>query len=218
MTENTNTPTSELDLDDWLAGGQRNTQLVVLFARNGLFADIQALERQLTPAPQVAEGDESLGGEHDPNIELRAEIDRLEQELYASKKEFRVAGRTTEESKAIEQQIREDLKAEIDAAAAKGRAEAKKTADRLGVKAVDEVNEIIRSGALEFISRLVTFEHSIRSIAASTTVKVGDEWVPVTAEQVRKMYKTIGEAQVDLLAQAALKSANDTPKVTVPKS
>lgn len=218
MSENLNPATTELDLDDWLAGGQRNTQLVNLYARGDLYADIDALERQKVDVPKTDELDASLGGEADPNADLQLQIDSLWQQLGASKKEFRVAGRTTEETQAIEAAIRKELSAEIDAAAALGRAEGKKSADRMGIKAVEDVNRIVRAGALEHIGKLVEFEVAVRTIAASTTVKVRETWKPITAEQVRALYAKLGEAQVELLAQAASRSANEAPVVTVPKS
>lgn len=222
MTEN-QIATTELDLDAWLAGGSRNTQIVELYARNDLHAEILNLESKLLhekdptqPDPDAALGDVDEAVAH--NEALNTQIDALWTELAKSKKEFRVAGRTTEETLAIEKQIKTELKAELDTAASEGRAEGRERAKRLEITIPDEINRMARAGANDAMSRVINFEVAVRTISESTTVKVGDSWHPVTPEQVRNLYKVLGEPQVDLLARAASRTANEAPEVTVPKS
>jgi hypothetical protein len=222
MTEN-QIATSELDLDAWLAGGSRNTQIVELYARNDLHAEILSLEAKLLPEKDTSEPDPdaSLGDVDEAvahNKTLQERIDALWVELAGSKKEFRVAGRTTEETQAIEKQIKVDLKEELDAAAKTGREEGKQLAARLQATTPDEINRFVRQGAQDAMNKIINLEVAARSIAESTTVKVGDAWHPITAEQVKNLYKVLGEPQVDLLARAASRTAHEAPEVTVPKS
>lgn len=222
MTEN-QIATTELDLDAWLAGGSRNTQIVSLYARNDLFAEIQKLEAELLPEKDTSEPDPdaSLGDVDEAvahNAALQSRIDELWTELGKSKKEFKVAGRTTEETIAIEKQIRVDLKDQIDQAAKEGREEGKQRAARLMVTLPDDINKMVRAGANDAMNILINLETAVRTISASTTVKIGDTWHPVTHDQVRNLYKKLGEPQVDLLAHAASRTAHEAPEVTVPKS
>lgn len=222
MTENTVNASSELDLDAWLLGGSRNTQIVKLYARNDLHAEILQLEAQLVPEKRSDEPDldASLSDVDEAkmhNDELRTKIDTLWVQLSESVKEFRVAGRTGEETMAIEAQIREDLKAEIDAAAGAGRAKGKTRAGQLGIVDPAEINRFVRSAALEAMDVVVQSELGVRTIAASTTVKVGGAWLPVSADQVRALYSALGEPQVEMLARAASRTANEAPEVTLPK-
>lgn len=222
MTEN-QIATSELDLDAWLAGGSRNTQIVELYARNDLHAEILSLEAKLLPEKYTSEPDPdaALGDLNEAlthNRPLQERIDALWVELAGSKKEFRVAGRTTEEIQAIEKQIKVDLKDDLDAAAKAGREEGKQLAARLNVVAPDEINKFVRNGAQSAMNVIINLETAVRTIAESTTIKVGDVWHPITAEQVKSLYKKLGEPQVDLLAQAASRTANEAPEVTIPKS
>lgn len=222
MTEN-QIATSELDLEAWLAGGSRNTQIVNLYAKNDLHAEILHLESQMLPEkgtdepnPDASLGDIDEAKEH--NHALQEKIDALWVELAASKKEFKVAGRTTEEVRAIEKQIKLDLKDQLDEAAKEGRAEGRLRAERLEIVIPDEKNKMIRAGALEAVAKVEAFENAVRTISESTTVKVGDTWHPVTPDNVRSLYKVLGEPQVELLARASSITANEAPEVTVPKS
>lgn len=219
MTENqTPTPSAELDLDEWLAGGARNTKLVHLYQRNDLRADIEELERQRVPHEAPAEGDAALGGDDNPNAELDQQIEALWVQLGASKKEFRVAGRTVEETETITAAVKADLKTELDAAAEQARKDGRERARRFEVKAAEDINRIVRAEVLQAMNRVIDLEVAVRTIAASTTVKVGDAWVPVSPDQVRTLYKVLGEPQVNLLAAAASATAQEAPEVTVPKS
>lgn len=227
MTENTASAaglaTSEMDLDDWLAGGSRNTQIVNLYARNSLFAEITQLESTLLPEKRtdVVDPDASAADFDDAvahNARIRERLDELWIELDKSKREFRVAGRTEEEVSAIKAEIQVDLKAELTAAAAAGREAGKQNASRLGVLIPDEINRLVRASAMTAMAKIEVFELAVRTIAASTTVDVRGVQTPVSADQVRNMYRTLGEAQVSLLAQAASRTAEEVPEVTVPKS
>lgn len=82
----------------------------------------------------------------------------------------------------------------------------------------DDINKMVRAGANDAMNILINLETAVRTISQSTTVKVGDAWHQVTPDQVRNLYKVLGEPQVDLLAQAASRTAHEAPEVTVPKS
>lgn len=208
----------ELDLDSWLAGGARNTRLVPVYARLDLQADIQKIEDQIPATKRELPEDIGYdGAEHDEYAELRLQAASLWKQLDASRKEFRVAGRTEEEVEEIKKTVTEDLQAEIDEAAAYGRKEGHKNAKRAGLTAVNDINAMVRQGAIEEMGKVIDREVSIRTIAASSTIRVGAAWLPLTRDDVYKMYNVLGEAQIGRLAQAAARSQYETANVSIPK-
>ena len=212
------TPTAEIDFDSWLAGGERKAHFVTLYARADLIADIEELEKQRVVEQVVAEEDASFGGEASPNAALDEQIAALYLQLDASKKEFRVSSRTAPELEAIREQVLIDFKDAADTAAAKARTAAKDLAKRLGITSAVDTNNLVRGKALEASNTIINREESIQAIAASTTMRVSDGWQQLTADDVRRMYSAIGEAQMDTLNRAFSRASNEAPVVTVPKS
>lgn len=218
MTENQNTPTSELDFDAWLAGGERTTHHVTLFGRLDLLADIEELEKKRITYTPPAEGDEALGGETDPNAEINAQITALEEQLYASKREFRVSAITGDEQDKMKEEIRKDLATEIEEAAGKGRAGARTTAKLMGISSANDINELVRVGANEETSRVIRAELRARQIAFASKTRFNGEWRSMSVDQAKALHANLGDAQIDMLAEAAASASNEVPKVTVPKS
>lgn len=218
MTENNIPQSPELDFDAWLAGGERTQHFVPLYTRFDLIADIEELENQRVEYKAPEEGDESLGGEVNPNAEIDQKIDDLNAQVHASKREFRVSAITQDEHEVIKAQVTADLSDEIDAAAAIGRAEAKKTAKRAGIIATNDINGIVRTGGIEESSKLITFEVLMRKIAFSAKTRFNGEWRELSVAQVKAMHKALGDAQIGMLSEAALSASNEIPEVTVPKS
>ncbi|MCC3276372.1 hypothetical protein LJ753_10870 [Arthrobacter sp. zg-Y20] len=219
-TENT-TPaaqdTEELDLDDWLTGGQRKAHPVTLYSRADLLADIEELEAERRIQERmVSPEDAPLGGS--PTTDLDGRIDALYAQLHASKKEFRVSSLTQPEVEVIRAQVRKDLKEAIDLAAAEAREEAKNTVRRMGVTTPAEVNNVLRAQALEAANKVIEHETTARVLAACTVMRRGAEWVSLTVEQVKRIEKTIGSSQIDNWNRAFSRAANEAPVVTVPKS
>ncbi|RAX50859.1 hypothetical protein DQ353_00200 [Arthrobacter sp. AQ5-05] len=218
MTENQNTPTSELDFDAWLAGGERTTHHVTLFARLDLMAEIEQLEKQRIPYKAPDEADASLGGDTDPNTELDAKIAEFEAQIYASKREFRVSAITYNEEQEILDQIRKDLAPEIEAAAAEGRREAKITAKLMDITAPADINQLARTGANEKTNAVISRELRVRKIAMAAKTRISGEWASINRDQVERMLTVLGDAQMGLIADAVIASSDDVPLVTVPKS
>lgn len=217
MTDSTE-PTVEIDFDSWLAGGERKAHFVTLYARADLIADIEELEKKRVTEQVVREEDASFGGEGSPNAAVDEQINALYLQLDASKKEFRVSSRTAPELEAIREQVLIDFKDAADTAAKKARVAAQDLAKRMGVTAVVDVNNMIRTKALEASNTIIEREVSIQAVAASTTMRVGDGWQPLTADHVRRLYEVIGESQADILNRAFSRAAHEAPVVTVPKS
>lgn len=218
MTENQNTPTSELDFDEWLAGGERTTHHVTLFGRLDLLADIEELEKKRITYTPPAEGDEALGGETDPNAEINTQITALEEQLYASKREFRVSAITVDEQDKMKEEIRKDLADELVEAAAKGRAGARTTAKLMGISSTNDINELVRVGANEETTKIIRTELRARQIAFASKTLFNGEWRDLTVAQAKVLHNKLGDAQIDMIAEAAAAASNDVPKVTVPKS
>lgn len=217
MTKTTE-PAVEIDFDSWLNGGERKAHFVTLYARADLIADIEELEKKRVVGTVVREEDASLAGEESPNAGLDEQINTLYLQLDASKKEFRVTSRTAPEVEAIREQVLVDFKDAADSAAAKARTAAKELAKRMGITAVVDINNLIRAKALEASNTVIDREVSIQAIAASTTMRSGDGWETLSAEQIRRLYSVIGESQVDALNRAFSRAAHEAPVVTVPKS
>lgn len=212
------TPSAELDLDEWLALGERTVHNVNLYARFDLIAEIDALEAQRVPVEEVPEGDEALGGNSNPNAVLEAQIDELYTRINASKKIFRVTSLTDAEIADIRETVLTECSKEIDKQAELGKNEARKTAARMEVKTPADVNAMVRLGVNEFTKKFIDRETRLRMIAASTTIMNKGELVALTLEQTRTLYEKLGEAQMRLLADASARATQDIPEVNVPKS
>ena len=212
------TPSAELDLDEWLALGERTVHNVNLYARFDLIAEIDALEAQRVPVEEVPEGDEALGGNSNPNAVLEAQIDELYTRINASKKIFRVTSLTDAEIADIRETVLTECSKQIDKEAELGKNEARKTAARMEVKTPADVNAMVRLGVNEFTKKFIDRETRLRMIAASTTIMNKGKLVDLTLEQTRTLYEKLGEAQMRLLADASARATQDIPVVTVPKS
>lgn len=217
MSENI-APNSELDLDEWLAMGERTVHNVNLYARFDLIAEIDALEAQKQPVEEVPEGDEALGGNSDPNAGLDAEIDELKMRIHASKRIFRVTSLTDAEIAEIRETVLTECSEDIDKQAELGKNEARKTAARMEVKTPADVNALVRVNVNEFTRKFIERESRLRIIAASTTLMNNGKLVDLTLEQARTLYEKLGEAQMRLLSDANARATQDIPEVTVPKS
>lgn len=217
MSENI-APNSELDLDEWLAMGERTVHNVNLYARFDLIAEIDALEAQKVPVEEVPEGDEALGGNSNPNAALEAQIDELYTRINASKKIFRVTSLTDAEIADIRETVLTECSEEIDKQAELGKKEARKTAARMEVKTPADVNALVRVNVNEFTRKFIERESRLRIIAASTTLMNNGKLVDLTLEQTRTLYEKLGEAQMRLLSDANARATQDIPEVTVPKS
>lgn len=217
MSENIE-PNSELDLDEWLAMGERTVHNVNLYARFDLIAEIDALNAQRVPVQDDPEGDEALGGNSNPNAALDAEIDALKMRIHASKKIFRVTSLNNSEVDAIREEVLTQCSEEIDKAAELGKREALKTAARMEIKNPADVNASVRLGVNEFTKKVIERELRLRMIAQSTTLMNKGKLVELTLDQTRTLYEKLGEAQMRLLADASARATQDIPVVTVPKS
>lgn len=202
--------TEEFNLDNWLDGIQRTERSVTLYGRPDLLADIDELEAQQRQAAEIPEEDraagESTGGK------LQEKIDALYVAVDASKLVFRVSFLDDEEQNAIESQVKTDLKAEADKAAADARKEAKEKCKRLEITTANDINTVARTMSLAAADKVIEREVSIRTIAAAVVSP------KLSVEQVRKLYTKVGDAQIKLLSMAYTRASNEAPQVTVPKS
>lgn len=210
--------TSELDLDAWLATGARTTHTVNLFTRMDLLAELDELKAQLTPVAEIPV-EASIGGDDDPNAELNAEILALQMKIYASKKVFRVTAVNEDEIEAIRREVREEMAKEIDAIAARGKAEAHRTIKRMDMKVPSEINLTIRAGIKEYTDKFIAAEVGLRMVAKAAATQGSDGmWQPLSLESVRSIRDMLGDRQVDMLANACGRANNDNTEVTPSKS
>ena len=209
MTE-TSTPEA-FDVDAWLDGAHRTARSVKLYSRADLLADIDVLEAKLRSVKDVPDEDRSYA-DGDAAAEIQKQIDNLYIQMDASALEFRVTSLEDTKYQEIVDQVKKDLKDEIDAAASKARTEAREKCRRLEITAVNDINSFIRPAANAAAEAVIEREVSIRTIAAAVIQPV------LSVEQVRKLYSILGDSQVALLSQAYTRAAIEAPQVTVPKS
>lgn len=205
------TPAEIIDLDDWLDGAHRAERSVTLYARADLLADIDQLEAALRQVATVPAEDRSYA-DVDEGAEIRAKIEAHYVTLDASKLVVRVTSLEDTEQNAIAEQVKKDLKAEADKAAAEARQEAREKCRRLDITAANDINAFVRPAANAAADAVIERETSIRTIAAAVVSP------RMSVEQVRKLYTKIGDAQVALLSQAYTRASLEAPQVTVPKS
>lgn len=215
--QNTPTPNAELDLDEWLAIGERVTHNVHLYARMDLIAEVDALEAQKTDAPDVPETDRALGEDTNPNAALEAQINDLYKRIDESKRVFRVTALTTQEIDETREAVLKECSDKIDEAAKLGAHEARKTAKRMEVTVPADINALVRVGVKEFTDKVINHETTLRMIAQATKMQSRGTWVQVTLDQTRTLHEKLGESQIGVLADAAYKANNETPEITVPK-
>lgn len=200
-----------LNLDDWLDGAKRTERSVTLYARNDLLADIDELEAKLRQVAEVPFEDRSMG-ESAPGKDLQDKIDELYVELGESKMVFRVSFLDDDELEAITEEVKKDLKNEIDKAASAARAEAREKCKRLEISAVNDINTMVRTMANTAADEVIRKEADLRTITQAVVSP------KLTLTQARKLAKTVGEAQMGLLKQAYSRAAVEAPQVAVPKS
>ncbi|WP_426302773.1 hypothetical protein [Arthrobacter sp. R-11] len=208
----------ETNLDDWLDGIQRTERSVTLYGRADLLADIDVIEAKKRQAAEIPEEERSMA-DKGPDV-FQSEIDALYLQLDASKLEFRVTFIDDEEQEEITAKVKEDLKETADKAAAAARAEAREKCRRLEIKQPNDINTVSRTMANAAIDKVIEREVSIRTIAAVTRAVLPGrtEPVPLSVEQVRKLYTKVGDSQIALLSQAYSRAAAEAPQVAVPKS
>lgn len=212
-------PSQELDFNEWLATGGRTTHYVGLYARMNLLADIEALEVQKVAVPDVPAGDESMGGEEDPNADLQTQIDELYRQIHASKKTFRVTALNEEEIEKIRQDFRKSSADKISEVAAEGRAEARRTAKRMEVTDPPELNTVVRAGAKKYTDDYISREVGLLIVANAAKMQTPNgELVNLSYDQVRSIYEMLGESQLDRLVDASMQANSDVPEVTPSKS
>lgn len=207
----TETPgTDDFNLDNWLDGIQRTERSVTLYARSDLLADIDELEAQQRQSAEIPEEDRSMSDSGGAKIQQK--IDALYLALDASKLVFRVSFLDDTEQNAIQESVKAELKDEADKAAAAARKEAREKCRRMEITQANDINNIARSMASAAADKVIEREVSIRTIAAAVVSP------KLSAEQVRKLYTRVGDAQIALLSMAYSRASNEAPQVTVPKS
>lgn len=202
--------TEEFNLDNWLNGIQRTERSVTLYGRPDLLADIDELEAKKRQTVDIPEEDRAAG-ESTGGV-LQEKIDALYIALDASKLVFRVSFLDDEEQNTIQAQVKEDLKAEADKAAAAARKEARDKCKRLEITTANDINLMARTMANAAADQVIEREVSIRTIAAAVVSP------KLTVDQVRKLYTKVGDSQIKLLSMAYSRASQEAPQVTVPKS
>lgn len=203
-------PSADFDLDAWLDGAKRTERAVTVYGRGDLLAVIDKLEAEQRTLASIPESDRAMGegdGSH-----LQGEIDALYAQMDKSKVEMRVTFLDDEEQAEIRDAVKADLKDEANAAARKAAVEARESCARAEIKVPAEVNQVIRRMTTEAASKVIEREVSIRTLAACLVHPV------MSPDQVRKLYKVIGDSQLAVITAAYTRASVEAPEVQVPKS
>lgn len=212
MSENTTpTPETSTDFDAWLAGVERPSRRVTLYAKHHLGARIHELDEQIAALGKTT-GERSIG-EASAAAELRAERDKVEAELIGSRMVFRVEATIEDEqedtAKAVKIECRNQIKAAADAAAEQ------QGADIDIVEGIDtkERAQLIRSTRAQAIDAFVAEETGARLLANRVHVQTkGGGWEPVGRERLDMMRKRLGIPQMNILAQQHEAASTDVPE------
>lgn len=207
MTETTNEP---VDVEAFLDRGKRVRRAVDVFTRTDILADIDRLEKELRTIQSVPEADRSMGD--GDGSSLVAQIEALGLEVDKSRIELSVSFIDEEEREAIHDEVKAELKDEADAAAKKAANDARESCDRAEIKDRREVDQVVRRMTTEAAKKVIDREVGFRAIAACIVEP------QMTVDQVRRLYKIIGDSQFELIRQAWLRASAEAPVVTVPKS
>ncbi|ALE91818.1 hypothetical protein AOC05_04935 [Arthrobacter alpinus] len=205
MTENT-----DFDLDAWLDGAKRTERAVTVYGRGDLLAVIDKLEAEQRTMASIPEADRAMSdgdGSH-----LQGQIDALYLQLDASKLEMRVTFLDDEEQATIRKEVKTDLKSEADAAAKGAAIEARERCARNEIKVPAEVNQVVRRMTADAENKVIEREVSIRTLSACLVDPV------MSPDQVRKLYKVIGDSQLAVITAAYTRASIEAPEVQLPKS
>lgn len=207
MTESTNAP--DFDLEAWLDGAKRTERAVTVYSRGDLLADIDKLEAEQRTVGSIPEADRAMSdgdGSH-----LQAQIDELYLKLDASKLEMRVTFLDDEEQAKIRDEVKSELKSEADAAAKKAAVEAREQCTRSEITLKSDVDQVVRRMTAAASEKVIEREVSIRTLSACLVHP------PMSPDQVRKLYKVIGDSQVAMISAAYARASVEAPEVQVPK-
>lgn len=202
---------SEFNIDEWLDDARTTERSVTLYQRADLLGDIDVLEAKLRVAKSIeSDGERSLG-ESDEATTLQEQLDSLYQQMDASKLIVRVGPVSDTKQNEIRDQVRVDLKEEIDKAAATASREALEDARRASITAANDINDLRRAKVGNAIDNINAREVNLRILAEAIVSP------RMTLEQVKKLHQKVGDAQVRLLIQAYTQASIEAPKVDVPK-
>ena len=207
MTEISSEP--DFDLEAWLDGAKRTERAVTVYSRGDLLADIDKLEAEQRTLAAIPESDRAMSdgdGSH-----LQARIDELNLKIDASKLEMRVTFLDDEEQAAIRSEVKAELKAEADSAAKKAAVEAREYCARSEITLKSDVDQVVRRMTSSASDKVIEREVSIRTLSSCLVHPA------MTPDQVRKLYRVIGDSQVALISQAYTRASVEAPEVQVPK-
>lgn len=210
MTEQNTAP--GLDLEAFLNQAKRAERTVTVYARWDVKADIEVLEKQLRALPAKPVDDDAYGDDDNPAAKIQAKIDDLYFQIYASRMDLRVTTLIDTEIEEIESTVKKELKEEADAAAKDAITYARSQCKRAEITTPNDINQIIRNAATIAAQKVITREVNVRQIAACIVSPV------MAPDDVRALYKAIGDTQVGMINAAYTRASIEEPKVAIPKS
>lgn len=224
-TEQTTTePTSSVDFDAWLAGLTRQSRTVTLYGRPDLYGALEQARSRVTLLEDEAKTQKATGSDRDLNASTdtglkaaRDHRDQLTAELAASAMRFRVEASIEDEVRDAEKQARKNLTPEARQALADQAAEtAREDAEAAGQNE-ETTQEIVTAARTTAIVQAIADEVACIILGDRVSTQQGGDWVPVGADAIRKMRRTLGAPQFKLLEEAWQAATETTVEIDAPK-
>lgn len=223
--QTTTEPTSSVDFDAWLAGLTRQSRTVTLYGRPDLYGELeQARSRVTMLEDEVKTAKATTGSDRDLNATTGGDLkaarehrDQLTAELAASAMRFRVEASIEDEVRDAEKQARKNLTPEARQALADQAAEtAREDAETAG-QDTETTQEIVTAARTTAIVQAIADEVACIILGDRVSTQQGGDWVPVGADAIRRMRKTLGAPQFKLLEEAWQAATETTVEIDAPK-
>lgn len=224
-TEQTTTEqTSSVDFDAWLAGLTRQSRTVTLYGRPDLYGALEQARDRVARLEEQVKTEKAVGGDRGLNDSLNDDLtqarehrDQLTAELAASAMRFRVEASIEDEVRDAEKQARKNLTPEARQALADQAAETAREDAAAAGHDTETTQEIVTAARTTAIVQAIADEVACIILGDRVSTQQGGDWVPVGADAIRKMRKTLGGPQIKLLEEAWQAATETTVEVDAPK-
>ena len=217
--------TSSVDFDAWLAGLTRQSRTVTLYGRPDLYGALEQARNRVTMLEDEAKtqkattgSDRDLNATTDTGLKAaRERRDQLTAELAASAMRFRVEASIEDEVRDAERQARKNLTPEARQALADQAAEIAREDAAAAGHDTKTTQEIVTAARTTAIVQAIADEVACIILGDRVSTQRGGDWVPVGADAIRKMRKTLGAPQLKMLEEAWQTATETTVEVDAPK-
>ncbi|MBM7796886.1 hypothetical protein [Pseudoglutamicibacter cumminsii] len=224
-TEQTTTEqVGSVDFDAWLAGLTRQSRTVTLYGRPDLYGALEQARDRVTRLEEQAKTVKATAGDRGLNDNINGDLtaarerrDQLTAELAASAMRFRVEASIEDEVRDAERQARKNLTPEARQALADQAAEIAREDAAAAGHDEETTQEIITAARTTAIVQAIADEVACIILGDRVSTQRGGDWIPVGADAIRKMRKTLGGPQIKMLEETWQTATETTVEVDAPK-